>query len=589
MIHSPCRLVPLVLAVAVSSSFVGTLSTLLTVVVEATSSSSSAVTPPRIRGSSSTSSSNRRANTSHQIIQDVLFSASSNDNNNNNNNNNNKNNNKNNNNSNNNNALDILPSRLTSAENLARAKLELLKTQQPQPHEQPQQKQLLLPYYWQPTEPHHKDDELAQPARRKLDGIDSHLLTRALQTVPTPAPTPAPTRIKSEMELMLASQYAVFDGIEFLSPESSYWMQALRFVEATSVGMSNAKIAQRYALAALYYATNAVATPYTAYSLGTTDSSISFTWIQKWGYETLNDVNDECTWFGITCNENGEVTAIVLPNNSLTGTVPIELILLQNSLQILDIEGNYLHNYGWNHVWWIGELRQLQVLSLGGNGFGYQNLGLPTEWAQLTQLQELSLFETFFNGPLDGSIFAGMTALTYLDLSAVSFEGSPFPETLMALPNLMYLYLGNCDFAGGLSNLIGDGTGFSALEELWLDNNPNMGGMIPAALQYMTTLKSISLSNCGLSGDIPPELGVSLSNLKRLWLFDNNLSGSIPSTFASTTLELLLVHDNALSGDMPSELCNVRSPLGLLATLGSDCASTVTCSCCTCCGTDCNE
>ncbi|KAL7576817.1 hypothetical protein ACA910_013832 [Epithemia clementina (nom. ined.)] len=453
----------------------------------------------------------------------------------------------------------ILPSRFTSAEQLARAKMQLLAQQ----HLQLQEKY-----------------EREQQARRKLDS-DSD--ARDLET----APTPAPTRFKSDIELMLTAQYAVYDGIEFFD-EASYWMQALRFVEGTSAGLTDARIAQRYALMCMFFATNAVATPYTDEMLGGS-GSMAYTWLQKWGSETSGDVNDECTWYGITCNGSQQVTGIALKSNILTGTAPIELIILQDTLTVLDLEENYLHNYGWTHTWWLGDLTNLEVLSIGSNGFGYENNGLPIEFKQLTKIRELSVHDTYFNGPiLDGSILSPMTNLQYLDLSGVSFGGSSFPTTLKDLSNLEFLYLEHCDFAGGLSNLIGDGSGFASLQEMWLDGNDQVSGSIPSAIGGMTTLTSIGLSNCGLSGAIPTEMSSGLVNLKKVWLYDNALSGDIPAEFASDNLEILLIHDNDFSGDMPSELCAVREPFSRLATLTADCDSSVTCDCCTCCGSSCD-
>ncbi|KAL7576814.1 hypothetical protein ACA910_013830 [Epithemia clementina (nom. ined.)] len=453
----------------------------------------------------------------------------------------------------------IFPSRFTSAEQLARAKMQLLAQQ----HLQLQQQY-----------------EREQQARRNLDSDSDAGEAESAQTQ-------AQTRVKSDMELMLTAQYAVFDGLEFYD-EGSYWMKALRFVEDTSVGMSNARIAQRYALMCMFHATNAVATPYTDEMLDGS-GSMAYTWLKKWGYDTSGDVNDECTWYGITCNGSKQVTGIALKKNILTGTAPIELILLQNTLTVLDLEENYLHNYGWTHVWWLGDLTNLQVLSIGSNGFGYENLGLPTEFKKLTKLKELSLHDTYFDGPiLDGSILSPMTNLQYLDLGGVSFGGSSFPTTLKDLSNLEFLYLEHCDFAGGLSNLIGDGTGFASLQEMWLDGNDRVSGSIPSAIGGMTTLTSIGLSNCGLSGAIPTEMSSGLVNLKKVWLYDNALSGDIPAEFASDNLEILLIHDNDFSGNMPSELCAVREPLSRLATLTADCDSAVTCDCCTCCGSNCD-
>ena len=64
----------------------------------------------------------------------------------------------------------------------------------------------------------------------------------------------------------------------------------------------------------------------------------------------------------------------------------------------------------------------------------------------------------------------------------------------------------------------------------------------------------LSLSDNGLTGEIPPELG-SLSNLARLYLGGNALSGEIPAELGSlSNLTNLRLLSNDLSGCVPSSL-----------------------------------
>ncbi|KAL7576830.1 hypothetical protein ACA910_013843 [Epithemia clementina (nom. ined.)] len=391
---------------------------------------------------------------------------------------------------------------------------------------------------------------------------------------------------RSYVYWVLADNYAVFDGIEFFD-QPSYWNQALDFVERTSASMPNETIAQRYALCAIYHATDGIATPFTDVTLGTSGGSMPYRWNRKWCDDTDQDVNDECTWHGITCNSDKQVTEIDLHGNTLSGSFPIEVIILQNTLKVLDLEYNFVHNYGESQVWWLGELHQLEILDLGKTGFGYENKGLPEYLMTLTRLKQLALHETMFNGPMNETILGPLASLEYLDLGAVSFQGSTFPTNLRSKTALQYLYLDNGEWSGGLSNLIGDGTGFVALKELWVDANPAVSGSIPSSIVNIDSLISISFTDCGLTGGIPSDIG-TMPNLKKLWLHDNALTGGIPSSLGTSRIQVVLVHDNQLSGSMPEELCNFRRPLGNLESLGADCSSTVTCTCCTCCGSSCD-
>jgi hypothetical protein len=93
---------------------------------------------------------------------------------------------------------------------------------------------------------------------------------------------------------------AIFGGEEFLDP-NSYQSQALSWLEGNAnVGSySDKQIIQRYALASIYFATYAVATPATDAFLGAGVTPAGWNNTAGW----LSD-DDECTWFGLGCNAN---------------------------------------------------------------------------------------------------------------------------------------------------------------------------------------------------------------------------------------------------------------------------------------------
>jgi len=66
----------------------------------------------------------------------------------------------------------------------------------------------------------------------------------------------------------------------------------------------------------------------------------------------------------------------------------------------------------------------------------------------------------------------------------------------------------------------------------------------------------LDLSNSGLTGEIPPEIG-NLTNLTSLRLDNNQLTGEIPSEIGNlTNLTNLGLYGNQLSGIIPDEICN---------------------------------
>lgn len=133
---------------------------------------------------------------------------------------------------------------------------------------------------------------------------------------------------------------------------------------------------------------------------------------------------------------------------------------------------------------------------------------------------------------------------------------------------------------------------FLSVEELWVDENPALGGSIPDSIGKHTDMLTLSFTACNFTGTLPTQVGL-LSNITKIWIYGNAMTGTIPTEIAQLSkLEDLYVDDNDFMGDMPEEVCLLRDTGGgALETLTSDCANAteglggpeVTCGCCTCC------
>ena len=273
-------------------------------------------------------------------------------------------------------------------------------------------------------------------------------------------------------------------------------------------------------------------------------------------------------WYGVTTDDSGQVTELILNDNGLSGSIPAVLGNL-SSLKVLNLANPSLSCRRSSEQRWVctsslpapnrltgaipadlARLANLEQLMLNGN----QLSGTIPAWlGNLSKLERLSLK----GNQLTGTIPADLARLTNLRLLTLSFnpidENMPLPTWLTSLSHLTHIELTGLDLTGtvppGLSSL-------SNLNIVGLFGN-QLTGEIPPQLGQLTRLRSLDLGNNSLTGPIPPELG-SISTLRRLNLGGNRLSGSIPSELGNlSNLRTLRLVGNNLSGCVPSALQNV--------------------------------
>lgn len=219
------------------------------------------------------------------------------------------------------------------------------------------------------------------------------------------------------------------------------------------------------------------------------------------------------------------------------------------------------------------------MLDVERTNFSYD--GIPPYISQLSDLQILDVSETLFIGDLDGSVFEPLTQLIYLEMGGNLYNTS-MPLEIATLPNLEALYAyntgmyGSVDFLSSLNNIV----------ELWLDDNPMLGGTIPTEIGLLTHMASLSMTNGDLWGQLPTEIG-KLTMMEQMWFYGNWFSGTIPSEYANLPmLQILGLEDNNITDvSMPSEFC-AKDMLALTADCGSE-YNFVKCDCCTCCKAPC--
>ncbi|MDE2761834.1 MAG: Ig-like domain-containing protein [Gemmatimonadota bacterium] len=248
----------------------------------------------------------------------------------------------------------------------------------------------------------------------------------------------------------------------------------------------------------------------------------------NWGTDAPLD-----KWYGVTADSEGNVQALRLPANGLSGTIPPA----------------------------IGHLGALDTLNLFRNDLTGP---VPPELGNLRQLRLLSLGWNDLTGPVPPEL-GNLTSLAWLDLARNRLSGSIPPE-LGDLSNLSRLSLWKNELTGAIPSELGN---LSSLRDLWLSEN-ELTGTIPAELGQLSTVIDLGVQNNNLSGPIPPELG-HLSSLAQLALYNNDLSGPLPPEIGNLSkLVDLRLHDNPdLEGLLPRSVLNLHN-LSYLDISGTD-------------------
>ncbi|KAH7690679.1 Leucine-rich repeat protein [Dioscorea alata] len=257
--------------------------------------------------------------------------------------------------------------------------------------------------------------------------------------------------------------------------------------------------------------------------------------------------------------------------NTLNGSVPTNLGQLYPKLEFLDFAYNNLT--GVLNEAHLAGLSKLQHLGFSANEFrvdlgsqwvpplGLKMLlmwnsklgpGFPSWIQKLENLSALLLSNAGISNTLPDWFWNFSANLQLVDLSHNDIRGK-LPASLEHLSNLLYVDLSGNSFEGSVSQCPAN------LEYLRLFSN-KITGTIPETLCYLKKLAALDLSKNQLIGKIPDCWNHSLQpKLFTFDLSDNKLSGGIPTTICSSSLDYLHLSNNNLSGKLPLSLRNCRA------------------------------
>ncbi|KAK6284884.1 hypothetical protein POUND7_003836, partial [Theobroma cacao] len=232
---------------------------------------------------------------------------------------------------------------------------------------------------------------------------------------------------------------------------------------------------------------------------------------------------------------------LILSNNNMEGSFPIQELIKLKNLEMLDLSGNRF-NASIQGFAGSGSLNKLLVLDLSNNRFSNSAFLLLSA---ISSLKTLILSNNKIEGSLPIQEFTRFQDLELLDLSDNKFNGSIQGR------------------GKHLIGKIGDKlTNITHLELLDISNN-NISGGIPDWIGNISSLTSISMSKNLLKGSIPDQL-CSLKNPKVLDLSENRFSGSLSCLLNISSLRFLYLQRNGLSGLLSNALLSESSRLSTL-------------------------
>ncbi|XP_020211093.1 probable leucine-rich repeat receptor-like protein kinase At1g35710 [Cajanus cajan] len=156
-----------------------------------------------------------------------------------------------------------------------------------------------------------------------------------------------------------------------------------------------------------------------------------------WDLSKIDAYSSICTWVGITCNEDGSITAIIDPYVSSGNLATLDFSAFKN-LESIKVTGSGL--YGTIPPE-IGNLRKLTHLDLSYN---YLQGEIPPSLGNLIKLESLTIYSNNIQGSIPRELLF-LQNLNELDLSYNYISGEIPPELghLLSLKilNLRYNHL----------------------------------------------------------------------------------------------------------------------------------------------------
>ncbi|TVU08636.1 hypothetical protein EJB05_42047, partial [Eragrostis curvula] len=278
---------------------------------------------------------------------------------------------------------------------------------------------------------------------------------------------------------------------------------------------------------------------------------------------------DCCTWDGVSCGGgDGAVTRVWLPRRGLGGAISPAIANL-TALTHLNLSGNSLDGA---FPAALLSLPNAAVVDVSNNRLSGALPDLPPAAGTggALPLQVLDVSSNLLAGQFPAALWEHTPSLVSLNASNNSFGGS-IPSFCSSCPSLAVVDLSmnmlggvippgfsNCSrlrvFSAGRNNLTGelpdDLFDVKPLEQLLLPSNQIQGSLDPERIARLSNLVKLDLGTNAITGELPESIS-QLPKLQELRLATNNMTGTLPPSLSNwTALRCLDLRSNSFVGDL---------------------------------------
>ncbi|CAL2253714.1 unnamed protein product [Prunus armeniaca] len=257
-----------------------------------------------------------------------------------------------------------------------------------------------------------------------------------------------------------------------------------------------------------------------------------------------------CQWNGITCNQDGWVTHLLLPSEELKGGIFPSTSSLGNLTHLTHLNLSHNSLYGSLQTEFFSFLKHLEILDLSYNLLsGELPLYLPS-----SSIKKLDLSSNQFHGAIPSSFFQQTRNFISFNVSNNILSG-PFPSSICLKHSSRLTRV--LDFSSNKFNgSISRGLGECSELRIFRASHNNLSGFLPEDIYNATKLEELALALNSLIGAVSDRI-VNLTNLAILDLYYNQLSGVLPLNFGKLSkLKQLNLDFNHLEGALPPSLMN---------------------------------